>query len=150
MSAQLQATACGHRMAHRKWKETKLQPGTAVPGNMLGCCLVYFHFLWAILCPQAVHERVRATLSRGRALSLPLSLSSSSLSLHFHFLAPSLSWTKVAVRRRCDVRRKTGTKRRFPIVFAVRYIGVHSFCDASFLSQKPTAKVWCKSPWTVV
>ena len=47
-------TACGHRMAHRKWKETKLQPsmlpGLAVPG----CSLVSFHFLWAILCPQAV------------------------------------------------------------------------------------------------
>ena len=41
-------TACGQRMAHRKWKETKLQPGTAGPGNMLGCSLVSFHFLWAI------------------------------------------------------------------------------------------------------
>ena len=42
-------------MAHRKWKETKLQPGrTAGPGNKLGCSLVSFHFLWAILCPQAV------------------------------------------------------------------------------------------------
>ena len=49
-----ETTACGHRMANRKWKETKLQPGTAGPGNMLGCCLVTFHFLWAILCPQAV------------------------------------------------------------------------------------------------
>ena len=42
-------------MAHRKWKETKqlpsILPGPAVPG----CCLVYFHFLWAIQCPQAVH-----------------------------------------------------------------------------------------------
>ena len=35
-------------MAHRKWKEAKQLPGTAVPGNMLGCCLIYFHFLWAI------------------------------------------------------------------------------------------------------
>ena len=47
-------TACGHRMAHRKWKQTKqkpsLLPGPAVPG----CSSVYFHFLWAILCPQAV------------------------------------------------------------------------------------------------
>ena len=42
-------TACRHRMAHRKWKETKLQPG-----NMLGCCFVSFHFLWVIPCPQAV------------------------------------------------------------------------------------------------
>ena len=46
------------RMAHRKWKETKQQPillpGPAVPG----CSLVSFHFLWAILCPQAVrHEQ---------------------------------------------------------------------------------------------
>ena len=35
-------------MAHRKWKEIKQQPsmlpGPAVPG----CCLVSFHFLWAI------------------------------------------------------------------------------------------------------
>ena len=48
-------TACGHRIAYRKWKEIKLQPGTGGPGNMLGSCLVSFHFLWAILCPQAVH-----------------------------------------------------------------------------------------------
>ena len=47
-------TACGHRIAHRKCKETKLQPGTAGPGNRLGCCLISFHFLWTILCLQAV------------------------------------------------------------------------------------------------
>ena len=35
-------------MAHRKWKEIKQQPGTAGQGNMLGCCLLSFHFLWAI------------------------------------------------------------------------------------------------------
>ena len=33
----------------RKWKETKQQPGKAGIGNMLGCCLVALHFLWAIL-----------------------------------------------------------------------------------------------------
>ena len=36
------------RIAHRKWKESKQQPsmlsGLAVPG----CCLIYFHYLWAI------------------------------------------------------------------------------------------------------
>ena len=48
-------TACGHWIAHRIWKEIKQQPGTAGPGNMLGWCLVSFHFLWVILCPQAVH-----------------------------------------------------------------------------------------------
>ena len=35
-------------MAHRKWKEAKQLPGTAGPVNMLGCCLINFHFLWAI------------------------------------------------------------------------------------------------------
>ena len=35
-------------MAPRKWKDTKQLPGTARPGNMLGCCLISFHFLWAI------------------------------------------------------------------------------------------------------
>ena len=29
-------------MAHRKWKEAKQLPGTAGPGNMLGCCLISF------------------------------------------------------------------------------------------------------------
>ena len=47
-------TACRHRMAHRKWKETKQHPGTAGPDNMLGCCLVSFHFLWAILSTSTV------------------------------------------------------------------------------------------------
>ena len=50
------STACGHKMAHRIWIETKLQPGTAGTGNMLGGCLVSFHFWWAILCPQAVQS----------------------------------------------------------------------------------------------
>ena len=31
-------------MAHRKGKEAKQLPGTAGPGNMLGCCLISFHF----------------------------------------------------------------------------------------------------------
>ena len=42
-------------MAQRKFKETKLQLGTAGPGNILGCCLIFFLFLWGKLCPQAVH-----------------------------------------------------------------------------------------------
>ena len=42
------------RMARRIWKETKQQPGTAGPGNMLGSCLVSFHFLWAILSTSTV------------------------------------------------------------------------------------------------
>ena len=32
-------------MSHRKLKETKQQPGTARPANILGCCLVYLCFL---------------------------------------------------------------------------------------------------------
>ena len=53
------STACGHKMAQRKWKEAKqlpsMLPGPAVPG----CCLVSFHFLLAILCLQAVDAGVK-------------------------------------------------------------------------------------------
>ena len=45
------------RMAHRIWKETNQEPGTAGPGNMLGSCLVSFHFLWAILSTRTVDKR---------------------------------------------------------------------------------------------
>ena len=41
-------------MAHRRWKETKQQPGTAGPGNMLGYCLVSLHFRCDILAPIPV------------------------------------------------------------------------------------------------
>ena len=35
-------------VAHRKWKKIKQQP-SMLPGPALpGCCLVSFHFLWAI------------------------------------------------------------------------------------------------------
>ena len=47
-------------MAHRKWKEAKQLQGTAGPGNMLGCCLIYSHFLWAILPIRPVELRKRA------------------------------------------------------------------------------------------
>ena len=43
------------RMAHKKKKETKQEQGTAEPGNMLGCCLNSFDFLWAILSMSTVH-----------------------------------------------------------------------------------------------
>ena len=49
-------TACGHRIAYMKLKGTKLQPGTAGPGNMLGSCLVSFHILLANRCLQAVQD----------------------------------------------------------------------------------------------
>ena len=42
------------RMAHSIWKETKQETGLAVPGNMLGCCLISFHFQWAILSTSTV------------------------------------------------------------------------------------------------
>ena len=38
------------------WKETKQQPGTAGTANMLGCCLVSFHFLWAILSTSTASD----------------------------------------------------------------------------------------------
>ena len=43
------------RMSNRiSWKETKQEPGTAEPDNMLGCCLVSLRFLWAILSTSTV------------------------------------------------------------------------------------------------
>ena len=51
----LQAHSTSHttvlvlRIAHRIWKETKQHPCKAGPDNMLGSCLVSFHFLLAIL-----------------------------------------------------------------------------------------------------
>ena len=53
-SIDLDSTVLVLRMAHRIWKETKQEPGTAGPGNMLGCCLVSFHFLSAILSTSTV------------------------------------------------------------------------------------------------
>ena len=44
-------------MAHRKWKEAKQLPGTAGLGNMLGCCLISFHFLLAIHPIRPVHTQ---------------------------------------------------------------------------------------------
>ena len=45
-------------MSPRKWKETKQQPGTAGPGNILGCCLVSFRFLRDI---HSIHS-VKSTI----------------------------------------------------------------------------------------
>ena len=41
-------------MAHRKWKEFKQQPSMFPGSDVPGCCLVSFHFLWAILCTSTV------------------------------------------------------------------------------------------------
>ena len=51
-------------MAHRKWKEAKQEPGTAGPGNRLGCCLISFHFLCYIhsIRPVLFHFVPRITL----------------------------------------------------------------------------------------
>ena len=42
---QLVSTVRVDSLPHRKWREIQQQPGTAGPGNMLGCCLISFHFL---------------------------------------------------------------------------------------------------------
>ena len=68
-------------MAHRKWKEIKQQPGTAGPGSMLGCCLVPFHFLWAILCPQAVEHTKLSSGCASEALDRLLRASSGKVPL---------------------------------------------------------------------
>ena len=50
-------------MTHRIWKEPKQEPGTAGPGNMLGCCLNSFHFLWAILSMSTLYTNHVVTWS---------------------------------------------------------------------------------------
>ena len=47
-------------LPHRKWKEIKQQPGTVGPGNMLGCCLIYFHFRWGKLSTLNARESFRS------------------------------------------------------------------------------------------
>ena len=42
-------------MPHRKRKETKQPPGTAWPGNILGCCLVSLRFLCHIHSIHSVY-----------------------------------------------------------------------------------------------
>ena len=44
---------CG-KIRTPQWKETKQESGTAGPSNMLGSCLVSFHFLWVILSTSTV------------------------------------------------------------------------------------------------
>ena len=41
-------------LPNRKWKETKQEPGTAGTDNMLGCCLISFHFLRGKLSTRTV------------------------------------------------------------------------------------------------
>ena len=45
-------------MAHRKWKEIKQQPGTAGPGNILGCWLVSLFFLCDIHSTHSVQSYI--------------------------------------------------------------------------------------------
>ena len=51
------------RIAHRKWNETKQEPGLAGPGNMLACYIVSFHFLWAILSTSTVEGKLEGKLT---------------------------------------------------------------------------------------
>ena len=41
-------------MSHRKWRETKQQPGMLPGPAVPGCCSVSFHILWAILSTSTV------------------------------------------------------------------------------------------------
>ena len=54
MQYTVQCTVRVDSLPHRKWREIKQQPGTAGPGNMLGCCLIYFHFRWGKLSMRTV------------------------------------------------------------------------------------------------
>ena len=54
---QTECTVLVLRMVHRKWKETKQQPGM-LPGPALpDCSLVSFHILWAMMSTSTVRYR---------------------------------------------------------------------------------------------
>ena len=56
-------------MWHRKWRETKQQPGRARSGNQISCCLVTLHFLCVIPFGHAVlcgGKSLRGPMFRGR------------------------------------------------------------------------------------
>ena len=56
---------------HRKWREIQQQPGTAGPGTMLGCCLIFLLFLWGKLSTRTVlDDFIVRTKSRKRAAEL--------------------------------------------------------------------------------
>ena len=57
VTASVQYTVRVDSLPHRKLREIQQQPGTAGPGNMLGCCLIYFHFLWGKLSTRTVMFR---------------------------------------------------------------------------------------------
>ena len=46
-------------LPHRKWREIQQQPGTAGPGNMLGCCLIFLHFLLGKLSTRTVQPGLK-------------------------------------------------------------------------------------------
>ena len=70
-------------MAYRKWKEAKQLPGTAGPGNMVGCCLISFHFLGAI-------HPIRPVVKKGTSLLILSGLEIDCLSLNLVSSLPFL------------------------------------------------------------
>ena len=88
-------TGWGHRMAHRKLKDTKqkpsMLPGPAVPG----CCLVSFHFLCAIL--HTVEDTLKICLEmqsnyHPERVKMPFSRPDSPELNHF---SPRYPWTEL-------------------------------------------------------
>ena len=91
------STACGHRIALRK--ETKQEPGTAEPGNRLGCCLISFHFLWAILYVSRLYELPGSRISTAHffwAIYRRRNKMLRSFTLPFAFLASLFSFVIIA------------------------------------------------------
>ena len=115
-------------MAHRKWRETKQEQGTAGPGNMLGSCLISFHFLWAILCPQSVH------LLRQRRWKINLQDQVRNLHLMSDLKSlPPLSYISMSILQLVDYRYLqviTVPERNLPITTYSKYLPAASCCTA--------------------
>ena len=102
--SQIFCTACEHRIAHRKWKETKQQPGTAGPGNMLGWCLLSLHFLCYILCSHSVPYMVEWEWSLCYLIKCTESCKKSPACLNF----PSTELPRGETCRQSDISPKIG------------------------------------------
>ena len=58
------------RMAHRKLKESKQLPSMLPGPAVLGCCLLSFHILWAILSTSTVYFSLKGSMNSSSCLFL--------------------------------------------------------------------------------
>jgi len=99
-------------MAHQKWKEAKQLPGTAGPGNMLGCCLIF-----SISCGPSTPSALY--------MSSSLSFSRRFPNKHLRGISPDFL-SNIYSLRTCTHRKGSGSRPRFG---KRRWLRSHSATD---------------------